>query len=183
MPASRTSASHVVGAAEAASPSPVTSEACMPLGPCTISNFTRWPSFRLRNPCARMAEKCTNTSAPPPSGVMKPKPLASLNHFTVPTDIWKTPLRNDPYRGTHPPRERVSGGPLPRASLFCDVRRSTGQQCVHDGGHPPGGRGKVRVDFLQTDRRVGVGAATGGPVGDHRDAGVVHAALARQHRF
>jgi len=30
-----------------------------------------------------MALKCTNTSAPP-SRWMKPKPFASLNHFTVP---------------------------------------------------------------------------------------------------
>src|SRR5262247_330141 len=30
-----------------------------------------------------MALKCTNTSSPP-SWVMKPKPFASLNHFTVP---------------------------------------------------------------------------------------------------
>src|SRR5438045_3676911 len=27
---------------------------------------------------------CTNTSAPPSSGWMKPKPLVALNHFTVP---------------------------------------------------------------------------------------------------
>ena len=33
------------------------------------------------------AEKCANTSAPPPSGSMKPNPLASLNHFTVPCAI------------------------------------------------------------------------------------------------
>src|ERR1043166_2932310 len=31
-----------------------------------------------------MAEKCTKQSFSPFSGVMKPKPLASLNHFTVP---------------------------------------------------------------------------------------------------
>src|SRR5262245_34712186 len=30
-----------------------------------------------------MAEKCTNTSSPP-GWEMKPKPFASLNHFTVP---------------------------------------------------------------------------------------------------
>src|SRR5271169_5413077 len=33
-----------------------------------------------------MAEKCTNTSSPF-SREMKPKPLASLNHFTVPCSI------------------------------------------------------------------------------------------------
>src|SRR5215813_2678304 len=31
-----------------------------------------------------MAEKCTNTSDPPPSTVMKPKPFSALNHLTVP---------------------------------------------------------------------------------------------------
>src|SRR5690606_23249375 len=34
-----------------------------------------------------MAEKCANRSSPPSSGVMKPKPLESLNHFTVPVAI------------------------------------------------------------------------------------------------
>src|SRR6188474_1727951 len=31
-----------------------------------------------------MAEKCANRSLPPSSGVIKPKPFASLNHFTMP---------------------------------------------------------------------------------------------------
>src|SRR6266536_3554639 len=34
-----------------------------------------------------MAEKCTNTSGPPPSWLMNPKPLSALNHFTVPCAI------------------------------------------------------------------------------------------------
>src|SRR5579884_258645 len=34
-----------------------------------------------------MPEKWTNRSRPPSSGVMKPKPLSSLNHFTVPVAI------------------------------------------------------------------------------------------------
>src|SRR5437773_7010563 len=32
-----------------------------------------------------MAEKWANTSAPPSSGVMNPKPFSALNHFTTPT--------------------------------------------------------------------------------------------------
>jgi hypothetical protein len=28
-----------------------------------------------------MADMCTNTSAPPESGVIKPKPLVALNHL------------------------------------------------------------------------------------------------------
>src|ERR1700753_508015 len=38
-----------------------------------------------------MAEKWTNTSAPPPSTVMKPKPLSALNHFTVPCAMLNSP--------------------------------------------------------------------------------------------
>src|SRR4029079_6311984 len=47
-----------------------------------------------------IAEKCANKSSPPPSGVMKPKPFASLNHLTVPVAILLVPLG---YK-------RVSGG-------------------------------------------------------------------------
>src|SRR5262245_3737988 len=36
-----------------------------------------------------MLEKCTNRSFVPSSGVMKPYPLLSLNHFTVPVAIMK----------------------------------------------------------------------------------------------
>src|SRR5688572_23272008 len=35
----------------------------------------------------RMAEKCAKTSGPPPSGSMKPNPLALLNHLTVPNGM------------------------------------------------------------------------------------------------
>src|SRR5205823_3197426 len=38
-----------------------------------------------------IAEKCANRSSPPPSGVMKPKPFASLNHLTVPVAIMLLP--------------------------------------------------------------------------------------------
>src|SRR3954469_9773440 len=34
-----------------------------------------------------IAEKCANKSSPPSVGVMKPKPLESLNHLTVPVAI------------------------------------------------------------------------------------------------
>src|SRR5579872_1508897 len=34
-----------------------------------------------------MAEKCTNTSADPSSGVRNPYPFVALNHFTVPSAI------------------------------------------------------------------------------------------------
>src|SRR3954453_23067671 len=46
-----------------------------------------------------MAEKWTNTSAPPPSTVMKPKPLSALNHFTVPCAMLNSPSENaDPVK-------------------------------------------------------------------------------------
>src|SRR5258705_9786687 len=52
-----------------------------------MSKLTFWPSFRVRMPAASTAETCTNTSLPPPSGEMKPKPLAELKNFTVPMVI------------------------------------------------------------------------------------------------
>src|SRR6266850_6928369 len=57
--------------------------ACSPFGPFTISNSTLSPSASERNPSAWMAVWWTNTSSPP-SCEMKPNPLLSLNHFTVP---------------------------------------------------------------------------------------------------
>src|SRR5690606_38465000 len=58
--------------------------ACCPLGPCAISKETRWPSFSVLNPFIWIEEKWAKRSSPPPSGVIKPNPLASLNHLTVP---------------------------------------------------------------------------------------------------
>src|SRR5690606_52867 len=59
-------------------------EACLPFGPWTTSNVTFWPSLSDLNPFACTELKCANRSSPPSSGVMKPNPLASLNHLTVP---------------------------------------------------------------------------------------------------
>ena len=61
----------------------VTSAACGPFCPWTISNSTLSPSARDLKPFPWMALKCTKTSGPP-SREMKPNPFASLNHFTVP---------------------------------------------------------------------------------------------------
>src|SRR3990170_7697623 len=55
-----------------------------PLGLCSTSYCTLSFSLSVLKPAAWMAEKCTKRSLLPSSGVMKPKPLASLNHFTVP---------------------------------------------------------------------------------------------------
>src|SRR5688500_15825911 len=59
----------------------------LPLLPWVTSKETFWPSFRVLNPGMLIAEKCAKRSSPPPSGVMKPKPFESLNHFTVPVAI------------------------------------------------------------------------------------------------
>jgi hypothetical protein len=66
-----------------------TFEACLPLGPSVTSKLTFHPSFKDLKPSIFMAEKCTNKSSPLSSGVMKPNPLVSLNHFTVPVAIKK----------------------------------------------------------------------------------------------
>src|SRR5215831_19913990 len=57
--------------------------ACRPLGPRVTSNSTLSPSASDLKPEPWIALKCTNTSSPP-SCVMNPNPLASLNHFTLP---------------------------------------------------------------------------------------------------
>src|SRR5215208_6493356 len=62
-------------------------EACFPFGPCVTSNETFWPSLSVLKPLMLIAEKWANRSSPPSSGVMKPYPLESLNHLTVPVAI------------------------------------------------------------------------------------------------
>jgi len=54
--------------------------------PFSSTKLTRSPSLRDLNPLPSIAEKCTNTSLPP-SLSMNPKPLLSLNHFTLPSAI------------------------------------------------------------------------------------------------
>src|SRR6185503_17734392 len=63
----------------------------LPLLPAVISKLTFCPSFSVLNPGMLIAEKCAKRSSPPPSGVMNPKPFASLNHFTVPVAISNFP--------------------------------------------------------------------------------------------
>src|SRR5688500_13633995 len=61
-----------------------------PLGPCSTSYSTSSLSLRDLKPSAEIAEKWTKTSGPPFSCSMKPKPFASLNHFTLPLAIFFT---------------------------------------------------------------------------------------------
>src|SRR5712692_9399791 len=67
--------------------------ALSPFWPAVISNDTFWFSFRDLKPLLWIAEKCANRSLPPPSGVMNPKPLESLNHLTVPVLICTFPKK------------------------------------------------------------------------------------------
>src|SRR5438105_13614091 len=62
-------------------------DACLPFGPWVTSKETFCPSLSVLNPFMLIAEKWANRSSPPSSGVMKPYPLASLNHLTVPVAI------------------------------------------------------------------------------------------------
>src|SRR5215218_11255559 len=63
-----------------------------PFGPCSASYETRAPSASDLKPSPAMPEWWTNRSLPWSSGVMKPKPLSSLNHFTVPVAIVIPPV-------------------------------------------------------------------------------------------
>src|SRR5688572_33403568 len=58
-----------------------------PLGPFSASYETFAPSASVVKPLHWMAEWWTKRSLPWSSGVMKPKPFSSLNHFTVPVAI------------------------------------------------------------------------------------------------
>src|SRR5436190_22565437 len=56
-----------------------------------------------------IAEKCANRSSPPPSGVINPKPFASLNHFTVPVAIVGNSLSTRIKRDVARPMFRSQG--------------------------------------------------------------------------
>ena len=62
----------------------VTFAAWSPLGPWVMSNSTKSPSDKDLKPSAWIAEKWTKTSSPPSCSI-KPNPLASLNHLTLPS--------------------------------------------------------------------------------------------------
>jgi hypothetical protein len=54
-------------------------------------------SFRQKVIAGRLtAVACTNTAGPPSSGIMKPSPFASLNHFAVPVATSAFPFLNGP---------------------------------------------------------------------------------------
>src|SRR3979409_1009692 len=54
-----------------------------------------WPSLSEPMPARSTALMCTNTSLPPSSGVMNPKPFVSFTHLTVPVAIFNfSKMRN-----------------------------------------------------------------------------------------
>src|ERR1700756_1580915 len=88
--------------------------ACLPFGPVFTSNDTFWFSCSVLKPSTRISEKWANRSSPPPSGGMKPKPFASLNHLTEPVSIFRIPkerLKTRPKPGVHENQGRVIGQP------------------------------------------------------------------------
>src|SRR3954447_223062 len=91
--------------------------ACLPLGPVVTSNETFWPSLSDLKPGMLIAEKCANRSSPPPSGVMKPKPLESLNHLTVPVAMCVIP-------------KKIKKGPSPNHSQSQSPQERTPTQRV-----------------------------------------------------
>ncbi len=109
-----------------------TFSAAGPLSPWTVSNSTFWPSFNVLNPSIAMDEWWTKRSLEPSSGVMKPKPLLSLNHFTVPCVIcvltflacWaSSPGAPLPLRERQEPLEATC------ATLLANAGKSTGGYC------------------------------------------------------
>nr|DAL13978.1 MAG TPA_asm: hypothetical protein [Caudoviricetes sp.] len=72
-----------------------------PFGPSCTVNSTFCPSSRVRKSLPSIAEKCTNTSLPPSSGEIKPKPFSALNPLTVPSmlidirSLYVKPVSND----------------------------------------------------------------------------------------
>ena len=96
-----------------------------------------------------MPLKWTNRSRPPSSGVMKPKPLSSLNHLTVPVAIYSPSKRlafagrpapaarpnsdGRKYQGTAVRRSRrlVAAREPRSAALECGLARPLGQERPH----------------------------------------------------
>src|SRR5919198_2088402 len=109
--------------------------ACLPFGPVVTSNDTFWPSLSVLKPCILIAEKCAKRSSPPPSGVMKPKPFASLNHFTVPVAIFGNSLSTR-LNGTLPGR-------------CFDLKESTAGKNGAEDGRQLGGRTRAVLYGLE----------------------------------
>src|SRR5438105_15038847 len=78
-------------------------DAVWPFWPCVTSDETFWPSFSDLNPLIWIELWWAKRSLPPSSGVMNPKPFASLNHFTLPVAMSIPILESKKPRGCPSP--------------------------------------------------------------------------------
>lgn len=67
-----------------------------PSSPSETENSTSSPSARERKPSDLIDDWCTKRSSLPSSGEMKPNPLVSLNHFTVPLSLAAAAIAPEP---------------------------------------------------------------------------------------
>src|SRR5215210_9248271 len=88
-----------------------------------------------------MPLKWTNRSRPPSSGVMKPKPLSSLNHLTVPVPIRASTSLDapstDPAAG--PDADTLTGGCRGAQGEICGVRGVRGGVAAAHGARAAAG--------------------------------------------
>src|SRR5689334_13062569 len=108
----------------------------MPFGPRTAMYSTFWPSasdLKLAPPWISL--KWAKRSSPPAAGVMKPKPLASLNHLTVPVCL------SDICNFLH--KQQVTARPKWRA------RSAAVKERAWSLDHAPKARKKQRTTFFE----------------------------------
>src|SRR3546814_17286274 len=110
----------------------------------TTVKLTFWPSARLLKPSVRIARKWTKTYSPF-SRLMNPKPLASLNHFTVP--VSRSDICIAPCNGLLSTSCRTLAARRQRGAVGDADRWRDSGQCSPDQEHP----GPARQD----ERRVG----------------------------
>src|SRR5580704_82023 len=115
-----------------------------------MSNETFWPSARVRIPAASTAETWTNTSLPPPSGEMKPKPLVVLKNFTVPMVMIVPWHRFPPVRHAQAVREDADQTRKFRLSRpGAHLRRVGFYRCASSDGRRRGGTNSASGVNLQ----------------------------------
>src|ERR1700710_1177640 len=99
-----------------------------------------------------MAEKWTNTSAPPPSTVMKPKPLSALNHFTVPCAMLNSPSENAGPPDTS--SERGADGRFRAAAPLRRPFRGRPIRPAHEASWAPRDGRKQHTTYAKTGHTV-----------------------------
>src|SRR3954447_2746830 len=148
-----------------------------PLGPSCASNSTLAPSSRVLKPEPEIAEWWTNRSFPRSSGVMKPKPLSLLNHFTVPVAMSYLRLINAASRGG------ADATTANRSHCVCAGRASSYRHARGSGGIDAASHQTHRCG--QGCQAVGLGLVEDQPrrVGDpaHRAVGGRLVVAARLH--